>query len=65
MRGTTAGRAAELRYGADLDAAMLTTFLDAVRSGGRPQPDLEVGMRTLRIVLAAQESARTGRTISL
>ena len=50
-------------YGANFDDAMLTTFIDAVRSGRQPQPDVHVGLRTLSIVLAAQESARTGRTV--
>ncbi|WP_267419613.1 MULTISPECIES: Gfo/Idh/MocA family protein [unclassified Curtobacterium] len=55
----------EARYGADLDAVMLRTFLDAVRTGVQPQPDVRVGLRTLSIVLAAQESARTGRTVAV
>ncbi|WXF90631.1 hypothetical protein WDV91_15030 [Curtobacterium flaccumfaciens pv. flaccumfaciens] len=42
---------------------MLRTFLAAVRSGEQPQPDVGVGLRTLSIVLAAQESVRTGRTV--
>ncbi|MBA8990881.1 putative dehydrogenase [Curtobacterium pusillum] len=58
------GRPIELRYGADHDLPMLRTFLDAVRSGTQPQPDVEVGLRTLSIVLAAQESVRSGRTES-
>lgn len=53
----------ESRYGPDLDAAMLRTFLDAVRTGEQPQPDVHVGLRTLSIVLAAQESVATGRTV--
>lgn len=57
------GLPVESRYGADLDDAMLRTFLDAVRSGERPQPDVHVGLRTLSVVLAAQESLRTGRTV--
>ena len=65
-RGVTAsGRAVEARYGADLDAAMLNCFLDAVRTGVPPQPDVDAGLRTLSIVLAAQESARTGRTVDV
>ncbi|WP_235515579.1 Gfo/Idh/MocA family protein [Curtobacterium sp. Leaf183] len=55
----------EARYGADFDQAMLRTFLDAVRNGTQPQPDVRVGLRTLAIVLAAQESVRTGRTVSV
>ncbi|WP_432541581.1 Gfo/Idh/MocA family protein [Kineococcus sp. SYSU DK002] len=59
------GRPIQLPYGADTDEAVLATFLDAVRTGSQPQPDLAVGMRTLDIVLAAQESAATGRTVTL
>ncbi|TDN43691.1 putative dehydrogenase [Curtobacterium flaccumfaciens] len=59
------GRPIELRYGADPDVAMLRAFLDAVRSGVRPQPDVGVGLRTLSVVLAAQESVRTGRTVAV
>lgn len=51
--------------GADLDAAMLDEFLDAVRTGRRPSPDGEAGLRTLRIVLAAYESLRTGQPVTL
>ncbi|MDH6626143.1 putative dehydrogenase [Streptomyces sp. LBL] len=51
--------------GADLDAAMLDEFLDSVRSGRRPVPDGEAGLRTLRIVLAAYESLRTGQPVAL
>ena len=54
-----------LGYGVDLDRLMLDTFIDAVRSGIAPQPDGEVGLRTLRIVAKAQESAATGRVVSL
>jgi predicted dehydrogenase len=57
------GRPIELRYGADPDVPMLRAFLDAVRSGTQPQPDVGVGLRTLSVVLAAQESVRTGRTV--
>jgi len=51
--------------GADLDAAMLDEFLDAVHTGRRPSPDGEAGLRTLRIVLAAYESLRTGQPVAL
>lgn len=51
--------------GADLDAAMLEEFLDTVRTGRRPSPDGETGLRTLRIVLAAYESLRTGQPVAL
>lgn len=59
------GRPIELRYGPNFDSAMLRTFVDAVAEGRRPQPSVEVGLRTLSIVLAAQESARTGRTVAV
>lgn len=66
VRGIDAagGTPLQFPYGADLDAAVLSAFLDGVRSGVQPQPDLGVGMRTTRIVLAAQESARSGRTVA-
>ncbi|MFE9643253.1 Gfo/Idh/MocA family protein [Streptomyces sp. NPDC006365] len=51
--------------GTDLDAAMLEEFLDTVRTGRRPSPDGETGLRTLRIVLAAYESLRTGQPVAL
>lgn len=54
-----------LGYGVDLDRAMLDAFLDGVRTGAAPQPDGEAGLRTLRIVAAAQESAATGEVVAL
>lgn len=59
------GMAVEARYGADLDAAMLGCFLEAVRTGVQSQPDVETGLRTLSVVLAAQESARTGQAVDV
>ncbi|MGN6743806.1 MAG: Gfo/Idh/MocA family protein [Amnibacterium sp.] len=61
----SSGRPIESRYGPNFDDAMLDTFVDAVRSGTQPQPDVHVGLRTLAVVLAAQESARTGRTVQV
>lgn len=61
----TTGRAVELRYGPNFDAAMLHAFIDAVAEGRQPEPSVEVGLRTLSIVLAAQESVRTGRTVAI
>lgn len=46
--------------GADLDALLLEEFVAAVRDGRQPQPDAEVGIRTVEIVKAAQESAANG-----
>lgn len=54
-----------LSYGADLDRLMLAAFLDGARRGRQPQPDGQVGIRTLAIVLAAQESARTGLVVDV
>ncbi|MCU1529127.1 MAG: gfo/Idh/MocA family oxidoreductase [Frondihabitans sp.] len=59
------GVARVLPYGPNFDGAMLGTFLDAVRSGIQPEPGIRVGLHTLAVVLAAQESVRTGRTVSL
>ncbi len=60
-----AGKGVWLGYGVDLDALMLEAFLDGVRTGITPQPDGEVGLRTLRIVAAAQESAASGKVVAL
>lgn len=59
------GKALEERYGADPDVPMLECFVDAVRTGRQPQPDVQTGLRTLSVVLAAQESARTGRSVDV
>jgi predicted dehydrogenase len=59
------GRPIVLPYGPNFDEALLATFIAAVRSGEQPQPDVHVGLRTLGIVLAAQESVRTGRTVEV
>lgn len=62
---TESGKPLELPYGANFTDTLLRTFVDAVRNGTQAQPDVEVGLRTLRIVLAAQESVRSGRTIAI
>ncbi len=46
-------------------AAALGMFVDAVRSGRPARPDLEDGLGSLRIVEAAEESARVGRVVRL
>ncbi len=51
--------------GDDLDAAMLGEFVSAVREGRAARPGGDVGVRTLRIVDAAQRSARTGQPVLL
>jgi predicted dehydrogenase len=50
---------------ADLDSAMLDEFLEAARTGRRPSPDGEAGLRTLRLVLAARHSLSTGQPVVL
>lgn len=59
------GLPVEFPYGPNFDDQLLKTFLAGVRTGTQPQPDVEAGLRTLRIVVAAQESARSGRTVAL
>lgn len=62
VHGFSESRRAPLRldFGAGGDGAMLDEFLSAIRDGRRPQPDGESGLRSLRIVERAYESARTG-----
>lgn len=62
---TTTARARWESGGDDLDAAMLDAFLDAARTGRRPTPDGEAGLRSLRVVLAAYESLRIGQPVAL
>ncbi|MGW2520886.1 Gfo/Idh/MocA family protein [Streptomyces sp. NPDC001617] len=59
------GRARWEPGGEDLDALMLDAFLDTARTGRRPSPDGEAGLRSLRIVLAAYESLRTRQPVAL
>lgn len=54
-----------LSYGSDLDLLLITEFLDALGSGRQPQPDGEVGYRTLEIALAGYESVATGQPVTL
>jgi 1,5-anhydro-D-fructose reductase (1,5-anhydro-D-mannitol-forming) len=63
--GTTEQGAAWLGFGDDLDRLMLEHFLDGVRLNVPPQPDGDTGLRSLRIMVAAQESAQTGRVVRL
>jgi predicted dehydrogenase len=41
--------------------AALAAFAEAVSAGQPPQPDLNAGFRALAVIVAAEESARTGR----
>ncbi|MBN9182039.1 MAG: Gfo/Idh/MocA family oxidoreductase [Microbacterium sp.] len=60
------GSAVELSIGENVDEALLTAFLDMVRGDEHPPlPDLDAGLRSLSIVFAAQESARTGRRVAV
>ncbi len=61
----TDGKAISVGYGANLDALMVEEFISAVREGRRPQPDGEVGLRTVQIVMAGYESARTGQPVAI
>jgi predicted dehydrogenase len=54
-----------LPYGTDLDALLLDAFLGAVRAGEAVAPTGDVGLRTVRVVAAAQESVRTGQPVAL
>ncbi|MGW5189888.1 Gfo/Idh/MocA family protein [Kribbella sp. NPDC004138] len=73
--GTDAGGEVFLGIGGNLDASLLDTFLDAVRTTGPakpgqapavvPQPDGAVGLRTLKIVDAARRSAASGQAVDL
>jgi predicted dehydrogenase len=65
VAGTVRDGAAWLAFGEDLDQAMLAHFLEAVRDGTPPQPDGEAGLRTLQIVVAAQQSAANGKVVRL
>ncbi|MDT8909788.1 Gfo/Idh/MocA family oxidoreductase [Amycolatopsis sp. PS_44_ISF1] len=51
--------------GGDLHALLLNDFLSAAESGTGSGPDGGAGLRTLRIVRAAYESARTGQPVRL
>jgi predicted dehydrogenase len=73
--GTDAGGEVFLPVGGDLDGMMMGEFLSAVRVSGRavpgvkpavvPQPDGQVGLRTLRIVDAARRTALSGQPVDL
>lgn len=51
--------------GPDLDGLLLNAFLAAVREGRAAEPTGDVGLRTVRVVAAAQESVRTGQPVAL
>ena len=45
--------------------AAFACFAAAIKGTADPSPDLEDGLRSLAIVLAAEEAARTGRTVAV
>jgi 1,5-anhydro-D-fructose reductase (1,5-anhydro-D-mannitol-forming) len=65
ISGTTDDGEQWIPFGGNFDAAMIDHFVACLRTGEQPQPDGEAGVRTTRIVDAAIESARTGRTVSI
>lgn len=54
-----------LPYGTNTDALLLDAFLGAVREGTAVDPTGDVGLRTVAVVAAAQESVRTGQPVAL
>lgn len=58
--GHAAGGPQWWAYGADLDAAMLDNFVDAVRGGSDVAASGAAGLRCARIMCAALESAASG-----
>ncbi|GAA1723227.1 Gfo/Idh/MocA family oxidoreductase [Isoptericola hypogeus] len=63
--GVVAGGAEQawLGLGENLDALMLEHFLGCVRTGSTPGPDGRAGLRSLRVVAAAQESVAAGGAV--
>jgi 1,5-anhydro-D-fructose reductase (1,5-anhydro-D-mannitol-forming) len=49
----------------DLYVVILRAFADAVAGGGEPTVTGAAGLRALKVALAAEASARTGRVIDL
>jgi predicted dehydrogenase len=65
LRGLDAatGRPLELPYGDVGNERLIATFLDMARSRQPAEPGLGTALRSLSVVLAAAESAATGRTV--
>jgi len=59
------GKARWLSYGADLNAAIVRDFVEAVKTGRSPRCTGEDGLRALEVALAAYESARRGEPVSI
>ena len=60
-----AGRANWQYWGSDMNQAMLSEFVAAVREGRAPSVTGEDGLRAVEVTLAAYESVRTGQVVSL
>jgi len=65
VEGHNADGAVWLPYGPDLDAEMMREFLAGITDGRRPQPDGHVGLRTVAVMTAAQQSALTGQPVAV
>lgn len=65
LSGYDTSSAVYLPIGDKLDGVMLDEFINSVRLGQSPQPDGQVGLRTLEIVDAARRSAQTGQPVRL
>lgn len=52
------------RY-ADAYAEELKAFVNSVVEGSAPSPSVEAGREALKLAIAAEESARTGKTVKL
>ncbi len=59
------GRPLELPYGDAGNERLIATFLETVRTRTAAEPGLGTALRTLSIVLAAAESARTGGSVDI
>ena len=60
----SAGNAAWIPYGPDLDALLLASFLDVVAGSGTASPDGAAGTRGLAVVLAAYASVASGQPVA-
>ncbi|MET1004300.1 MAG: Gfo/Idh/MocA family oxidoreductase [Propionibacteriaceae bacterium] len=61
----TAGNAVWLPYGTDSDARLIEEFVDAIVTGRVPQPDGEVGYRTLLVAAAGYASVQSGQPVDV
>ena len=54
-----------MNYGSNMDALMLRDFIDHLKQGKEPMLTGEDGKKALEVVLAAYESAKTGKKIHI